>query len=101
MQRGINMGLQVDPKELKKRQFFLEGNIPKAVLSVCLPMALFQLINELFRVFDLVITSQINPESVSAVSFFNQLNNSIVSVGTGLSHRCRHSNCGFVWSWGV
>ena len=77
------MGLQVDPKELKKRQFFLEGNIPKAVLSVCLPMALFQLINELFRVFDLVITSQINPESVSAVSFFNQLNNSIVSVGTG------------------
>ena len=79
------MGLQVDPKELKKRQFFLEGNIPKAVLSVCLPMALFQLINELFRVFDLVITSQINPESVSAVSFFNQLNNSIVSVGTGLS----------------
>ena len=85
MQRGINMGLQVDPKELKKRQFFLEGNIPKAVLSVCLPMALFQLINELFRVFDLVITSQINPESVSAVSFFNQLNNSIVSVGTGLS----------------
>ena len=85
MQRGINMGLQVDPKELKKRQFFLEGNILKAVLSVCLPMALFQLINELFRVFDLVITSQINPESVSAVSFFNQLNNSIVSVGTGLS----------------
>ena len=79
------MCLQVDPKELKKRQFFLEGNILKAVLSVCLPMALFQLINELFRVFDLVITSQINPESVSAVSFFNQLNNSIVSVGTGLS----------------
>lgn len=37
------MGLQVDPKELKKRQFFLEGNIPKAVLSVCSPMALFQL----------------------------------------------------------
>ena len=67
------MGLQVDPKELKKRQFFLEGNIPKAVLSVCLPMALFQLINELFRVFDLVITSQINPESVSAVRFSTSL----------------------------
>mgnify|MGYP000606315142 CR=1 FL=1 len=80
------MGLQGRSKRnLKKGQFFLEGNIPKAVLSVCLPMALFQLINELFRVFDLVITSQINPESVSAVSFFNQLNNSIVSVGTGLS----------------
>ena len=52
------MGLQVDPKELKKRQFFLEGNIPKAVLSVCLPMALFQLINELFRVFGNYLSDQ-------------------------------------------
>lgn len=79
------MNVRVDPKELKKRQFFLEGNVVAAVVSVCLPMALFQLMNEMFRVFDLVITSQINPESVSAVSFFNQLTNSVGSVGVGLS----------------
>ena len=29
--------------------------------------------------------SRINPESVAAVSFFNQLNNSVTAVGTGLS----------------
>ena len=48
-------------------------------------MAAFQLFNELFRVFDLAITARINPESVAAVSFFNQLNNSVTAVGTGLS----------------
>ncbi len=47
-------------------------------------MAAFQLLNELFRVFDLAITARINPESVAAVSFFNQLNNSVTAVGTGL-----------------
>lgn len=52
---------------------------------MCVPMAAFQLLNELFRVFDLAITARINPESVAAVSFFNQLNNSVTAVGTGLS----------------
>ena len=44
---------------LKKRELFLEGNILKGVLTVCVPMAAFQLLNELFRVFDLAITARI------------------------------------------
>ena len=79
------MALTVAEKDLKKRELFLEGNILKGVLTVCVPMAAFQLLNELFRVFDLAITARINPESVAAVSFFNQLNNSVTAVGTGLS----------------
>ncbi len=79
------MNITMDPKDQKRRRLFLEGNIMKGVLSVCLPMAFFQFINEMFRVVDLLITSQISPESVSAVSFFNQLANSVASVGNGLS----------------
>lgn len=56
-------------KGSEKRELFLEGNILKGVLTVCVPMAAFQLLNELFRVFDLAITARINPESVAAVSF--------------------------------
>ena len=48
-------------------------------------MAAFQLLNEIFRVFDLAITARINPESVTAVSFYNQLGNSIASFAMGLS----------------
>ena len=56
------MALTVAEKDLKKRELFLEGNILKGVLTVCVPMAAFQLLNELFRVFDLAITARINPE---------------------------------------
>ena len=79
------MEVTVAQKDLQKRRLLLEGNILRGVLSVCVPMAAFQLLNELFRVFDLAITARINPETVSAVSFYNQLANSVASVGIGLS----------------
>lgn len=79
------MEVTVAQKDLQKRRLLLEGNILRGVLTVCLPMAAFQLLNELFRVFDLAITARINPETVSAVSFYNQLANSVASVGIGLS----------------
>ena len=74
------MGVKVEKNDLRKRKLFLEGNILQGVLSVCVPMAAFQLLNEIFRVFDLAITARINPESVTAVSFYNQLGNSIASL---------------------
>lgn len=79
------MGVKVEKNDLRKRKLFLEGNILQGVLSVCVPMAAFQLLNEIFRVFDLAITARINPESVTAVSFYNQLGNSIASFAMGLS----------------
>lgn len=79
------MAITITKKDLQKRELFLDGNVLKGVLMVCMPMAAFQLLNQLFRVFDLAITAQINLDSVTAVSFFNQLNNSVAAVGTGLS----------------
>lgn len=79
------MGLTIAAKDKKQRELLLHGNILRGVLSVCVPMAAFQFINELFRVFDLSITAHISPESVAAVSFFNQLANTVASAGMGLS----------------
>lgn len=78
------MRITVEDKDTKRRTFLLEGNVLQGVLSVSMPMALFQLINEFFRVFDLAITSHINPDSVSAVSFFNQIYSTVTAVGVGL-----------------
>lgn len=79
------MEAKVDQRDLEKRELLLGGNIFRGVLSVCLPMAAFQLLNEIFRVFDLGITAQIDPNCVSAVSSFNQLSNSVTAVGNGLA----------------
>ncbi|MGI6019816.1 MAG: hypothetical protein ACOX8M_13715 [Marvinbryantia sp.] len=40
------MRFMVEDKDTKRRTFLLEGNVLQGVLSVCMPMALFQLINE-------------------------------------------------------
>lgn len=79
------MGASIDRRDLEKRELLLNGNIFHGVLSVCLPMAAFQLLNEIFRVFDLGITAQIDPSSVSAVSSFNQLSSSAAAIGNGLA----------------
>lgn len=79
------MEAKVEQRDLEKRELLLSGNILRGVLSVCLPMAAFQLLNEIFRVFDLGITAQIDPNSVSAVSSFNQLSSSFAAVGNGLA----------------
>lgn len=79
------MEAKVNQRDLEKRELLLSGNILRGVLSVCLPMAAFQLLNEIFRVFDLGITAQIDPSCVSAVSSFNQLSSSFAAVGNGLA----------------
>lgn len=75
----------MDEANRKRRDLILNGNILFGIISVCAPMAVFQLINQFFRVFDLSITAQISTQSVAAVSFFSQLSNTFGSIGGGFS----------------
>lgn len=77
--------LKLNKKDKKKRELILTGSIWKSVVLVCFPMALYQLINQMFRVFDMYITSHISTTAVSAVSFFNQLSNTFSSFDGGLA----------------
>ncbi len=70
--------------ELRRKEI-LEGSTWKTTFSVCGPMALYQLINQLFRLVDLAVTAQIDATAVSAVSFFSQLSNSFNSIGVGFA----------------
>lgn len=72
-----------DEQNEQRRQFVLNGNVWWTVISICFPMALFQLINQLFRVVDLAVTAHIDAEAVAAVSFFSNISNAVVAVGTG------------------
>ncbi len=57
----------------------------KVVLSVGLPLALYQGLNMLFTVLDTMIASHISKESVSAVAYLSQLNLLLSAVGGGLA----------------
>ncbi|MFI3170685.1 MAG: MATE family efflux transporter [Faecalibacterium sp.] len=77
--------LNLNKDNQRRRQEILSGNTWKTTFSVCGPMALFQLINQLFRLFDLAITAQIDATAVSAVSFFSQISNTVNSIGVGFA----------------
>ncbi len=77
--------LNLNKENQTRRMEILTGNTWKTTFSVCAPMALFQLINQLFRLFDLAITAQIDATAVSAVSFFSQISNTVNSVGVGFA----------------
>ncbi len=77
--------LNLNKDNQMRRMEILEGNTWKTTFAVCGPMALYQLINQLFRLVDLVVTAQIDATSVSAVSFFSQISNTVNSIGTGFA----------------
>lgn len=81
----IQSQLNLNEKSQKRRIEILTGSPWKTIFTVCGPMALFQIINQLFRIFDLSITAQIDTESVAAVSFFSQISNTFNNIGIGFA----------------
>lgn len=72
-------------KDLKFRQFALNGNLWKVIFYVCIPLSVFQLINHLFNILDTMMASHVSAIAVSAVAYLSQLQNMISAVGMGLA----------------
>ncbi len=84
--KGDNMSKVVLSKKDKYfRDFALNGNLWKVVLSVGLPLAFYQTLSLVFRLIDTMMASHISAESVSAVAYLSQLNNMISAIGGGLA----------------
>ncbi len=72
-------------KDSKRRQFVLEGNIWEVVLSISIPLAIYNGFNHLFVLFDSLMASHIGSEVVSAVAYLSQIKNTVTAIGAGLS----------------
>ncbi len=75
----------ISNKDKRFREFALNGNLWRVVLSVGFPLALYQSLNLVFRLLDTMMASHISAESVSAVAYLSQLNNVISAIGGGLA----------------
>ena len=80
-EKQINLSV----KEEQKRKFLLTGNIFSVILQIGFPIALFQTLNVLFRLFDSFVATQINTEAASIVAYFSQVNNILSGIGTGFA----------------
>lgn len=69
----------------KFRNFALNDNMWKVVLYVGTPLALYQSLNQLFKIFDSMMAAHISANSVSAVSYLSQINLMLSALGGGLA----------------
>lgn len=72
-------------KDEKFRHFALNDNIWKVVLYVGAPLALYQSLNQLFKIFDAMMAAHISATSVSAVAYLSQINLTLSALGGGLA----------------
>lgn len=76
---------KLSTKDEQFRKFALHGDMWKVVRTVCIPLAVFQGINQLFSILDTLMASHVGSESVSTVAYLSQMQVIVSAVGQGLA----------------
>lgn len=75
----------VSKKDESFRQYALSGPPMQLLLKVCMPLALYQVLTQLFKIMDALMASHISSHAVSAVSCLSQITLMITALGSGLA----------------
>lgn len=75
----------ISAKELKRRDFILNGNLWKVVAYLAFPLFFFAIFNYIYSIIDTIMCSGLSKAAVNAVSPLNQVTNLISAIGNGLS----------------
>lgn len=78
-------GLRLSDQDMERRELILTGSLWKALFTVGIPLAFYQSLTLVFRLFDTAMASHISAESVSAVAYLSQINVALSSLGLGLA----------------
>lgn len=79
------MAAFVSKKDESFREYALNAPPLKVLLSVCTPLALYQALQQIFKILDALMASHISAEAVSAVSCLSQITLMITALGSGLA----------------
>ena len=79
------MKTTLSEKDQAFREFSLNGPVWQVVLHVSLPLALYQSLNQLFKILDSMMAAHISPSAVSAVAYLSQINMMFSALGGGLA----------------
>lgn len=72
-------------KDEQYRHYALTAPPMKVLMSACMPLALYQALQSIFKIFDALLASHIGAEAVSAVSCLSQITLMITAIGSGLA----------------
>ena len=72
-------------KDRKFREFSLNASAWKVILYVSLPLALYESLNQLFKILDSMMASHISSSAVSTIAYLSQLDMTLSAIGGGLA----------------
>ncbi|MBR1536902.1 MAG: MATE family efflux transporter [Treponema sp.] len=75
----------LNEKEERRRSLMLSGSQLKAILTISLPLVFYASVGQVFQLIDTFIASSMSAETISTVSFVNQLEKMIMAVSSALS----------------
>ncbi|HHX68267.1 MAG TPA: MATE family efflux transporter [Gallicola sp.] len=75
----------MEKKEQLKKNYILNGNVWKVILSVSFPLIVYNLFLQLVSFFDSLMAREIGATAVSAISIVGQVNNITFAISTSLS----------------
>lgn len=75
----------VSKKDESFRQYALTASPMRVILSTCMPLALFQALQSVFKILDTMMASHIGSDAVSAVAALGQIALMITALGAGLA----------------
>lgn len=67
------------------RSYALTGNPLRVLFRTCMPLALFQALQSIFKILDALMASHIGSDAVSAVAALSQITLMITALGAGLA----------------
>jgi rhamnogalacturonyl hydrolase YesR/Na+-driven multidrug efflux pump len=76
---------EISAKELKRRDFIVNGNLWKVVFVLMFPLFLYTIFNYVYSIIDTIMCSGISKEAVNAVGALAQVTNMIGALGAGLA----------------
>ena len=79
------MASNVSKQDESFRQYALNGDPLKVLMTSCAPLALFQALQSIFKILDALMASHIGADAVSAVSALSQITLMITALGSGLA----------------
>lgn len=79
------MAKAVSQRDEAFRSYALTAPTMRVLLTTCTPLALYQALQSIFKIFDAVMASHISANAVSAVSCLSQVTLMITALGSGLA----------------
>jgi len=85
IEKNEDIQCNIHQKDRANREYILSGNMWKVIFTICIPLAIYQSINQIFKVFDAKMAAHISSYAMSAVSYVSQIDFTVSAVGAGLA----------------